>query len=186
MKQVHLLTLKESYSKIWDSLSDGESCRFAGRWIYVEMWSLVMNMYVMFMTNKLALFFLTYCRMLHFPFSFLLFTFTFCMCNKMGGSVVFLAVVRNSRYRSAHCLHVHHIRCGLLECVWEGGSCELCVTERWMIVPWQWSSVHDHSVHGVCCAVFCFQRLFGHQQRATGKIRKTFTVSIRESSSQKI
>lgn len=37
-----------------------------------------------------------------------------------------------------------------------------------VVVLWQWSSVHDHPVHGIYCTVFCFQRLSGCQQRATG------------------
>lgn len=38
-----------------------------------------------------------------------------------------------------------------------------------VVVLWQWSSVHDHPVHGIYCTVFCFQCLSGYQQRATGK-----------------
>lgn len=47
------------------------------------------------------------------------------------------------------------------------------------------SSVHDCPVYGVYCAVLCFQCLFGHQQRAAGKM-KIYCFSIKAALSSKL
>lgn len=45
--------------------------------------------------------------------------------------------------------------------------CWQCV--YWSVIPWQWSPVYDHPLHGVHRPVLCLQRLSGHQQGSAGR-----------------